>query len=324
MKISTSKRRLVMTALVSLAAVAGGVHAQSSQPLRIVVPYPPGGTQDAMMRSIQEPLRQALGQTIIVENRPGAAGMIGAQEVRRAAPDGNTLLLFNNGMVITPLIQKGIAIDFAKDFSPVSPVAEGPLAILVNASVPANNIKELIGLAKRKEGALSYASTGLGGLGHLTMELFSREAGVRLTHVPYRGNAPLMLAAISGEVPVAIGTISDTVLQNVKAGKIKALGVTSRKPTPAFPGVPSVSDAIPTFEMSASYSFLAPPGTPENVVQRLNTAIAKVLTQPDIQERFLSFGNDVQTSTPQDLGSRIAKEAASWKKFIEESDIQFQ
>ncbi len=325
MQAQKTARRSILKGLLAAAAVPGAARAQSAnRPLRIVVPYPPGGTQDAMMRVIQEPLGRLLGQPIVVENRAGAAGMIGSHEVRQASADGNTLLLFNNGMVITPLVQRGASIDFAKDFASVTTLAEAPLVIFGHASLPANDIRELIALAKAKPRTLNFGSTGLGGLGHLTMAAFERKAGIELSHVPYKGNAPLMLALIGGEVPLAIGTVSDATLQSMQAGRIKALAVTSRAASQALPGIAPISDTVGPFGISATYAFLAPSATSADAVQRLREAIVKVMDLPDIRQRYLSYGNVVRTSTPKELNDLILNEASEWKSVIQSAGIRVE
>jgi tripartite-type tricarboxylate transporter receptor subunit TctC len=319
-------RRRVLAGLLLLPATAllPGWAQAGSQPLRIVVPYPAGGTMDAMMRIIQEPLGKALGQTIIVDNRAGAAGMIGTLEVKKAPLDGNTLLLFNNGMSITPLIQHGTKIDFANDFSPVSIIAEGPMVIFANAATPVNDIKGLVAAAKANPGGLNYASTGTGGTGHLTMEIFARQAGIKMTHVPYKGQAPAMMAVMAGEVPLAIATMSDAALQSMQTGKIKALAVTSRQASPTVPGVPAISDTVKGFGISATYAFLAPQGTPAQMVQKLNAAIVKVMAQPDIRARYVILGNVARSSTPKEVASMIEKEAAQWKEAVDAGNIHIE
>lgn len=323
---SSSRRRL----LLGLAGLAGSAavplaRAQSaSRTLRIVVPYPAGGTQDAMMRMLQEPLAQLLGQTVIIDNRAGAAGMIGAQSVKQAQPDGSTLLLFNNGMAITPLIQRSANVDFARDMQPVSMVGDGPMVIFAHAATPITDIKGLIAQARAKPDSLAFASTGVGGLGHLTMAAFAHQAGIRLIHVPYKGNAPLMLAVVGGETPLGIGTVSDTMLQSIRAGKIKALGVTTRQSSPAMPGVPPISDSVPDFDLAASFAFLAPPGTPAKVVADTQAAIAKVLAQPDIRERYLAYGLVARASGPQEVLEMIQRESTQWRATVAAARIQVE
>ena len=318
---TSSTRRLLLAGLAGAFALPAGYAQSTARTLRIVVPYPPGGTQDAMMRVIQEPLGQLLGKIVVIENRAGAAGMLGAQLVKQAPPDG-TLLLFNNGMVITPLVQRGAAIDFAKEMVPVSLIGEAPMLIFCNASLPVTDINGLVTFAKAKPGELAFASTGVGGLGHLTMETFTRRAGINLVHIPYKGNAPLMLAVISGETPLGIGTVSDTMLQNVRSGKLRILGATTSKASAAAPGVAPIAETLPGFDVAATFAFLAPSGTSARMVQELHDAVVKVLEESDVKERYLSYGVVPRSSTPEKVTELVAEESARWKAAVQSAGIE--
>ncbi len=318
--IRTSRKLLAVLTLLSISPLA----APQTKPLRIVVPYPPGGTQDAMMRLLQEPLGKLLEQPVVVENRAGAAGMIGMQEVNRAAPDGNTLVLANNGMVITPLIQQSAALELASDFTPVSIIASGPLVLFTHPSLPVNNVKELIAYAKTQPNGLNYGSTGTGGLGHMTFELLARQADLKLTHIPYKGNAPAMLALLGGEVPMVISTVSDTTNQNVKAGKMKAIAVTTPEASSAVPGTPPISEAVPGFGVTVWFGFVAPPGVAPATVAKLSAAIQKVMDEPEVRKRFESFGLIAGSSGPKAFVAAINQEAAIWRPVVRSANIKAQ
>ncbi|HMN84026.1 MAG TPA: tripartite tricarboxylate transporter substrate-binding protein [Burkholderiaceae bacterium] len=304
-------------------AICTAAHAQT-KPVRIIVPYPAGGTQDAMMRALQEPLGKRLEQQVIIENRPGAAGMIGTQEVQRSAPDGATLGLVNNGMVITPLITRGVNLELEKDLTPISLIAAGPLVLFAHPSVPAESVSQLLDYAKKQPNGLNYGSTGPGGLGHMTAELLARQSGSPLTHVPYKGNAPAMMAVLAGEVQFVISTVSDTTNQNVKAGKLKALAVSTLEPSPAVPGLPAISASVPGFGVTAWFGFVAPPGTPETVVRRLNAAIAEVMALGDVRQRFMDFGLVAEATGPATFRDTILQEGAKWRPVVQAAKIRVE
>ena len=321
------KRR---TALLCVAFALGALPAAAQapypdKPIRLVVPYPPGGTTDIMARTLQEPLSKALGQPVIVDNKAGAAGAIGTKQVAAAAPDGYTLVFGNNGpSAIVPLLQKDVGYDPVKDFAPVSLVSIAPLVLVLHPGVPASSVKELIAWAKTQPGGVEYATAGAGSLGHLATELFAKDAGLKLVHVPYKGQAPSTMAVLNGEVKMLMTTSSDTMGSAVKDGKLKLLGVSTAKPSPLMSGAPTIGQSLPGFEVNVWFGILAPAGTPAPVVAKLNAAIRAVLADPEIQRKFRGYGSIATASTPQEFATMIGAEVAKWKGVVETAKITTQ
>ncbi len=302
-----------------------GANAQTfpSKPVRIVVPYPAGGTTDLMARALQEPMQKSLGQPVIVDNKPGAAGAIGAREVARSPADGYTLLFSNNGpSSTTPLLVKDAGYDGIKDFAPVSLVSTAPLFVVVNASVPANDLKSFIDYARSQPNGLEYASAGIGSLGHLASELFARMAGIKMIHIPYKGQAPTSNAVMTGEVKVLITTSSSAMNGYITAGRLKLLGVSTAEPSTLAPGAPVVASVLPGYKVEIWFGLLAPAGTPADVVAKLNDAVGKALALPDLQQRFVNFGVIATAGTPRRLGDLIADEVPRWTQIVREASIR--
>ncbi len=322
-------RRLLQRCLfvsVLLVFGAGAAEAQfPNRPVRLLVPYPPGGLVDILARTLQEPLSTALGQPLIVENKPGAAGGIATRAVAQSKPDGYTLVFGNNGpSALLPLIQKDIGYDPVEDFTPISMIATAPMVLVVHKAVPADNFKDFIAYARQKAGAVTYSSAGTGALGHLTSELFAQMAGIRLTHVPYKGSAPAVMAVLDGEVQMYLSSPSDTLSAGIKAGKVKLLGVSSLNGSELVPGTPAIAEALPGFDVSIWYGVLAPKDTPAPIVEQLNKAFRDVLADPAIRSRFNSFGAVAGGSPPAELSKRIVDEVAKWKGTIQSAGIAIQ
>ncbi|WP_178133292.1 Bug family tripartite tricarboxylate transporter substrate binding protein [Vineibacter terrae] len=295
------------------------------KPIRLVVPYAPGGTTDIMARTLQEPLSRVLGQPVVIDNKAGAAGAIGTAQVARAAPDGYTLVFGNNGpSAIVPLIQADVGYDPIKDFVPVSLVSLAPLVLVTHASVPATDVKGLIDFAKSQAGSVEYATAGAGSLGHLATELFAKTAGIKLVHVPYKGQAPSTMAVIGGEVKMLLTTSSDTMAAAVTSGKLKLLGVSSAQPSPLAPGVPPIGMTLPGFAVDVWFGILAPAGTPPAIVARLNAAIREVVALPEIQKRFVGYGCVATASTPDAFAAMIAAEVPKWRSIVDAAQIRAQ
>ncbi len=322
---STRRRTLLSLAAAMTLLPAAAMAQYPDKPIKLIVPYSPGGTTDIMARTLQEPLSKALGQPVIVDNKAGAAGAIGTKQVATSPPDGYTLIFGNNGpSAIVPLIQKDVGYDPVKDFAPVSLVSIAPLTLVVHPSVPATNVKELIAWAKTQPGGVDYATAGAGSLGHLSTELFGKEAGIKLNHVPYKGQAPSTMAVLNGEVKLLLTTSSDTQDAAVKSGKLKLLGVSTPKPSPLMPSAPTIGQSLPGYETVVWFGILAPAGTPAPVVARLNAAIREVLAQPDIQQKFMGYGCIATASTPQEFAAMIAAEVPKWKSIVETAKITTQ
>lgn len=321
------KRR---TSLLSLALAFAALPAAAQapypdKPIRLVVPYAPGGTTDIMARTLQEPLSKVLGQTVVVDNKAGAAGAIATKQVATSAPDGYTLIFGNNGpSAIVPLIQKDVGYDPVKDFEPVSLVSIAPLVLVVHPSVPAGSVAEFVAWAKAQPGGVEYATAGAGSLGHLATELFGKDAGLKLIHVPYKGQAPSTMAVLNGEVKMLITTSSDTMDSAVKAGKLKLLGVSTAKPSPLMPGAPTIGQSLKGYEVNVWFGILAPAGTPAPVIARLNAAIREVLASPELKQKFVGYGCIATPSTPQEFAAMIGAEVPKWKGVVESAKITTQ
>jgi tripartite-type tricarboxylate transporter receptor subunit TctC len=288
----------------------------------MLIPYPPGGTTDVMARALQEPMQKALGQTIIVENKSGASGVLAAREVARGKPDGHTLLFINSGIVaVTPHVQKDAGFDGVKDFAPVALVTAAPLFVLVPGNAPADDLKGWIEWARKQPGPLPFASAGVGSFGHLASELFAKAAGLKMTHIPYRGQAPTTTAVLTGEVALLITSMSSAMREHITAGKLKLLGVTSAGPHPQNPGVPPVSSVLPGYAAETWFGFITTAGTPPEVLARLNSDINTILGTKEIQDKMAALGQQVKTMTPAQLGALIAEDSARWGQVVRETNI---
>ncbi len=294
-----------------------------SKPIRIIVPYPAGGTTDLMARALQEPLQKSLGQPLIIENKPGASGIVAAREVARSTPDGHTLLFINSGIVaVTPYVVKDAGFDGIKDFSPVALVSTAPLMVVVHPAVPATDLKGFIDYVKQQPNPVEFASAGTGSFGHLASELFARTAGLKMTHIPYKGQAPTTNAIVAGEVKMLITTASAAMNGFIANGKLKLLGVTSPEPSPLAPGAPPVGSVLPGYAAETWFGFMAAANTPAEVVAKLNDAINRSLDAPDMQKRFASFGVLAKTATPKRVGGMIAEDVARWAPVIRDNNIR--
>ena len=288
------------------------------RPIRLVVPYPPGGLVDIMARIIQAPLTAALGQPVIIENKSGAAGAIAALSVAQSNPDGYTLFFGNTGPnALLPLLQKDVGYDPIKDFSPISRVATAPMILVVHKSVPANDLQEFIAYAKANPGKVEFASAGIGSLGHLTSEMFAQMANVKLLHVPYRGSAPAVTAMLTGEVKMYLSSMSDVLSDAIKSGTLRLLGVSTAAPSDLVPGAPPIGNTLANFDASIWYGVWAPRGTPSTIVMRLNKVLRAALTEPEVQDRFRANGAIASASSPEELAKLVADEIPKWRVTID-------
>jgi tripartite-type tricarboxylate transporter receptor subunit TctC len=293
------------------------------RPMQMIIPYPAGGTTDVMARSLQEPLQRALGQPILIENKSGANGVLAAREVARGKPDGQTLFFVNSGnLTVTPHVQKDAGFDGVKDFAPVALVTTAPLFVLIPGNLPVTDLKGFIEYAKRQPNPLAYASAGVGSFGHLSTELFLKSAGLKMTHVPYRGQAPTTNAVITGEVALLITSMSGTMRDFINNGKLKLLGVTSAQASPLAPGVPPVSSVLPGYAAETWFGFVTTAGTPPAVLARLNTDINAVVQGKDITDKLSALGMQVKTVTPAQLGTMIADDFARWGQVVRDNNIR--
>jgi tripartite-type tricarboxylate transporter receptor subunit TctC len=323
-------KRIVSRALGALLAVlasaAWGQAAYPSHPVRIVVPFPAGGTTDILAREVAQTLSQSLGQPFVVDNRPGAAGNIGADLVAKAAPDGYTLLMGTVGThAINASLYAKMTYDHVKDFTPVILVAGVPNVLEINPSLPVNSVQELIAYAKANPGKVNFASSGSGTSIHLSGELFKTMTGVQMTHVPYKGSAPALQDLVGGQVQIMFDNLPSS-LALIKAGKLKPLAVTSATRSAALPGVPTVAEAgVPGFEASSWFGLLAPAGTPKDVVAKLNANVAKWLATPEAKEKLAGQGAIAASGlTSEDFAKHIAAETTKWAKVVKESGAKVE
>ena len=307
------------TLLTPAASAAEKPGAYPTKPIRLIVPLTAGGPTDLLARIIAVPLSDALGQQVIVDNRPGAGGNIGADISAKSPPDGYTLFMGTSGpLSINSTLYPKLPFDPIRDFAPVILTASAPFVVIVNPSVAAHNMKELIALAKAKPGQLNYGSVP-GSASHLSTELFKMMAGVNIVHIPYKGAAPATTDVMAGQIQMSFASTPGSV-PVVKSGKVRALGVTSAKRIAKLPDVPTVAEsALPGYEASVWYGVVAPAHTPREIVQRLNTEIAKIVATPAHRERMLAGDFEPTTSTPEQFGAFIKSETAKWGKVVKAS-----
>jgi tripartite-type tricarboxylate transporter receptor subunit TctC len=292
------------------------------RPIRLVIPFSAGGGSDTLARILAPRLTDELGQQLVVDNRPGAAGNIAAEIVADASPNGYTVLMgFNTVLTVNPTLYK-LNYKVQKDFQPVTLVATAQYILAVNPSVPAHSVKELIALAKSKPGKLNYASAGVGSPLHLSAELFKKRAGINMVHIPYKGGSPAAAAVVAGEAQVIFGSVAAT-MRFVKSGRLRALATTGSKRSTVAPDLPTIAESgFPGFDVRSWYAFLVPAGTPMDVVRRLHDATVKALGLPEIKDAMAKQGLDPEPSTPQELADRIKQETAVWADVIKEAGIK--
>ncbi|MBK4739020.1 Bug family tripartite tricarboxylate transporter substrate binding protein [Noviherbaspirillum pedocola] len=303
-------------------AFAGSAAADSfpSQPIHIIVPYEAGGSTDQLARIIQQPVSEALGQPVIIENKPGAGGTIGVELVVKAKPDGYTLVFGNTGPNAIVDFMRKVPYDPVKDLEPISDVAVAPMILTVRSDLPVNSVKEFIGYAKQHGNSMNFGSVGNGSLSHLSGEYLNSMAGTHILHIPYKGGAPVMTAFMSGDLQAAFVTGLDgaTLLQT---GKVKYIGVGSRQPTEVVPGVPPIAKDIPGFKSAAWFGVLGPKGMPKDVVDRLNKAIVSAVSKPEVRQKLLDRKVEPDPGTPEQLADLIREDRAQWGPVVKQADI---
>lgn len=308
----------------ALAALSVNAIAQSypNKPVRLMVPFPPGGSVDIVARIVAQKLSERLGQQVVIENRGGGGGVVGTAVVAKAAPDGYTLVMGSNSThVVAPLVYRKLDYDPVKDFAPVSLVASTPYLLVINPNVKANNLKELLELFRAQPGKLNYASAGTGSTTQLAMEMLKSAAKVFVLHIPYKGNGPAGVAVISGEVEVLFGSLP-AVLPHALSGKVRPIAVGSLKRSPSLPNVPTVAESgFPGFDASLWLAIMAPGGTPAAIVERLNKEIGAVLTAPDTAASLAKAGAAPQSSTPAQLAAMIRDETPKYAKIVKDANI---
>jgi tripartite-type tricarboxylate transporter receptor subunit TctC len=309
----------VLATTLNAAAAAAQSESYPVKPVRIVVPFPPGGAVDIVARTLGAQLVQTLGQQFVVENRPGAGGIVGTEFVAHAAPDGYTLLAVSSAQATNPSLYAKLPYNTERDFAPVSLVAGSSYMLVTHPSMPVKNVRELIAFAKARPGQLNFASGGPASLPHLAGELFNLMAGVRMTHVPYKGSAPAATAVLGGEVTLLFSNMLG-IMPFVQAGRFRALGVTGVKRVAAAPEVPTIAEAgLPGYEVIGWYGLIAPAGTPKEITARLSAQTAVAMRAPEVAKRFSSEGAEPVGSTPEAFAETISRDIVKWAKVIKAS-----
>jgi len=318
---------LRIAAFVALCLAAGAAVAQNypSKPVRIIVPFSPGGVGDNSARGVSDRLAAQLGQQVIIENRPGASGNIGTQAVAQSAPDGYTLLLaFDGTMVINPHVFPKIPFDTVKDFAPVTKLGDAVLILVAHPSLPAKNLAEFIKLAKGSSRPYPYGTSGTGGTPHLAGELLKERTGIPLEHVPYKGGGQAIIDVVGGQIPLVYTAIA-TAQQYVKGGRLVGLGVSSAKRSSALPEVPTfIESGLPGFEVTSWVGILAPAKTPRPIVDRLQKELAAALQMPEVRERYAALGIDPVGNSPEQFGEQIRADLARWEKVVRAANIKLE
>jgi len=296
-----------------------------TRPIRMIVPFPPGGGNDLLARSISQPLSQAIGQSVVVDNRGGAGGQIGATLAAAAAPDGYTIFLGSIGnLTFLPVLQSKLQYEPVRDFAPVTLLATSPFILVINPAVPAKSVKELLALAKAQPGKLNYGSAGPGSSLHMTGELFKLESGADITHVPYKGTAPALIDLLSGQVQMLFSTMP-SVVPHVKTGKLRALGVSSTKRAGVVPDVPTIAEAgVPGFEVLNWQGSVVPRKTPDAIVQKLNRALLEALKSPETIKALANQGLDAAGGTPGQFGALIKSEIEKYGKVAKAANLRLE
>ncbi len=320
---------LAVPAVMLMAAGAAGAQTADAaadfpqKPIKIVVPYPPGGSTDALGRIVGQKISARLGQPVIVENKAGASGNLGATYAAKSAPDGYTLFLgTSTALAVNPHLYPNLTYDPQKDFAPLILATTLPSLVVVNSSVPVKTLKELNEYAKAKDGALNYASSGNGTPAHLGAEMYKKMAGIKMTHVPYKGGAPALKDLAGGQTSVMFAILPES-WPLVKDGRLRALAITTPKRSPLMPDVPTVSEAaVPGYELLGWYGFLAPAGTPRPIVAKLNKALDEALQDKEVREKLSTMGFDVEGGSPERLGDLMRSESKKWGQVVRDGNIK--
>jgi tripartite-type tricarboxylate transporter receptor subunit TctC len=315
-------KRIILAAALAALAFHAAAQQWPSKPIRIVVPYPPGGAVDSYTRIIQQPLAEALGTTVVIENKAGASAMLGSDLVAKSPPDGYTLLAGNiTALAINVGVYPKMTYDPAADFAPIVRTVDVDYAFVVHPSVPAKTVAEFVAYARANPGKLSYGSAGAGSLPQLAAELLKNRAGLDILHVPYKGGGPLLTDLLGGQIQVAFGDQAN-LMPHVATGKLRALAVSSPKRSRNYPDLPALAETLPGFEAVAWQGVVAPSGTPAEVVGRLNQAFNKVLAIPEVRRRLAEGGLEAVGGTPDELGRLIRSEVAKWSKVVRDVGIE--
>ncbi len=315
--------QFTLAALLVLAHTLALAQGYPNKAIKIIVPFPPGGGTDIGTRIIAQKLSETWGQPVLVENRGGAAGIVGTEATAKSAPDGYTIMMGNIGThAINVSLYKKLPYDPVKDFAPISHVAGLPLFVLVHPSVKVTSIKELIALAKAQPGKLDYSSSGSGGSMHVAAELFKGMTGTHMVHIPYKGGGPAVADLLAGQVPVSFATVLET-LPHVKSGRLRALAVTSANRSLAWPSVPTVAESgVPGYESISWLALFAPAGTPKDIINKISTEVVRIINLPDVKERLLLQGAEPIGSTPEQLAAVLANDIAKYAKVMKAAGVQ--
>lgn len=307
---------LLTTPAASLWCDQAAAQAYPAKPVRVVIPWPPGGSNDMAGRVVAQKLTQVMGQQFFIDNRSGAAGTIGADVVAKSPPDGYTLMVHSTTHVGNPWLYKKLPYDTFKDFAPVGLIASQPGVLVVHPSLPVKTVKDLIELAKAKPKSLNYGSSGKGGLPHLSMALFEQMAGVSLVHIPYKGGGPAITALVSGETQVMIATLASAMAQ-IQAGRLRAIAVSGSERLKSVPDLPTISaSGLPGYDMDPWMGLFAPAGTPKDIIEKLNRETARVLQMPDVIQLFAMQGAEPWIMTPEQLAKRLTEDYEKYGKLI--------
>jgi tripartite-type tricarboxylate transporter receptor subunit TctC len=323
--LSTLKSLSAAVAAMLLLASAGALAAEPypSKPIKLIVPFPAGGTTDLVARTVGQEMTKTWGQQVVVENRPGAGGNIGSEAAAKSPADGYTLLMGTVGTHgINPSLYKKLPYDAVKDFAPITLATSGPNILVVHPSLPAKSVKELIAYAKANPGKLNFASSGNGTSIHLCGELFKTKTGVQMTHVPYKGSAPALTDLIGGQVQLMFDNMPSA-WPHVKTGKLRALAVTTAKRSQTAPDLPTIAESgVPGFDATSWFGLLAPAGTPKEIVTKLNKEAVRILKMPEVKERLLAQGAEPVGNSPEQFAAHIKAEIEKWRKVVEASGAQ--
>ena len=314
-------RSAILGLSLALLSVLSAAQSYPSKPVRLIIPFPPGASNDIVGRMIATQLSEQLGKPVVVDNRGGAGGLIGTEAAANSPPDGYTLLLISLGYAFNASLYK-LPYDPATAFAPVALLGAGPVVLVVNSKLPVNSVKELLALAREKPGQLHYVSGGIGSFQHLTGALFKLQSGADIVHVPFKGAAPAMMDVVAGNTEIAIGTII-LMLPQIKAGRLKALGVGSTKRLAFLPDVPTIAEAgVPGYEANNWWGIVVPTGTPAAIIGRLHKELTVVLASAESKKRFESEGSEAAKMAPEEFGRFVAAETAKWAKVVKEAGIK--
>jgi tripartite-type tricarboxylate transporter receptor subunit TctC len=313
--------KIFLFLVLSLFTAVSSAQTYPNRPIRLIVPFPPGGSNDIVARMLATQLGEKLGQSVVIENKGGAGGVVGTDMVAKATPDGYTLLLISIAYAFGPALYKTLPYDPETSFAPITIVGRGPSALVVHPSVPVNTVAELIALAKAQPGKLNYASAGVGSFQHLSCALLVSQAGIDVVHVPYKGGGPAMADVMGGQAQIVMPSLIQ-VVPHIKSGRLKVLGTSGTKRSALLPDVPTIAETVPGYESQNWWGLLAPAGTPQPIVDRLYTAVSDVLQSKETSKRMETEGAESVRMTPPEFGRFVSSELAKWSKIARDVGIK--